>query len=394
MNILYLGLFRFPEGDAAASRILNNARLFRDLGHTVKILSFGGEYRVQDASPGGYIYDGLQYEITHDIDTHSLKERVLRYTYPNPNARNYLNKSIDSFDVIITYNTTFPMNLYLQKLCTKHGKRIVLDLTEWPDSNEMPGGKWSPIYWMSELNMKYVQRKFKNMIPISHFLNEFYSNCNTLLLPPLIDISDAKWNYFKTIDLAEVNHFEGIRIIFAGTPAKKDLLENLIQAMLQVLKDCNRIQLLVAGVSNNQALQYCTKSDLSKFKNNIIFLGRVPQAFVPSLYHISDFSAIIREPSRKNTAGFPTKMAESMAAGCPVLLNRTGDLGNFAVDGTNSIYIEDFHIESIKKGLLQILAMTKEQINIMKQAARKTGELKFYYRQYLREGEQFLKNLR
>lgn len=38
--------------------------------------------------------------------------------------------------------------------------------------------------------------------------------------------------------------------------------------------------------------------------------------------------------------------------------------------------------------------MTKEQINIMKQAARKTGELKFYYRQYLREGEQFLKNLR
>ena len=65
MNILYLGLFRFPEGDAAASRILNNARLFRDLGHTVKILSFGGEYRVQDASPGGYIYDGLQYEITH-----------------------------------------------------------------------------------------------------------------------------------------------------------------------------------------------------------------------------------------------------------------------------------------------------------------------------------------
>jgi len=242
--------------------------------------------------------------------------------------------------------------------------------------------------------MKYVQRKFKNMIPISHFLNEFYSNCNTLLLPPLVDISDAKWNYFKTIDLAEVNHFEGIRIIFAGTPAKKDLLENLIQAMLQVLKDCNRIQLLVAGVSNNQALQYCTKSDLSKFKNNIIFLGRVPQAFVPSLYHISDFSAIIREPSRKNTAGFPTKMAESMAAGCPVLLNRTGDLGNFAVDGTNSIYIEDFHIESIKKGLLQILAMTKEQINIMKQAARKTGELKFYYRQYLREGEQFLKNLR
>ena len=94
MNILYLGLFRFPEGDAAASRILNNARLFRDLGHTVKILSFGGEYRVQDASPGGYIYDGLQYEITHDIDTHSLKERVLRDRRQNQNNYHYCNNDL------------------------------------------------------------------------------------------------------------------------------------------------------------------------------------------------------------------------------------------------------------------------------------------------------------
>ena len=60
MNILYIGLFRFPEGDAAASRVLNNARMFRDLGHYVKILSFGGEYREEDASVEGYVYDGMQ----------------------------------------------------------------------------------------------------------------------------------------------------------------------------------------------------------------------------------------------------------------------------------------------------------------------------------------------
>lgn len=394
MNILYLGLFRFPEGDAAASRILNNARLFRDLGHTVKILSFGGEYRPQDACSGRYVYDGLEYEITHDIDTHSLKERVLRYTYPNPNARKYINKRIALFDVIITYNTTLPMNIYLLNLCRKYGKKIVLDLTEWPDSNETPGGKWSPIYWMSELNMRCVQKKIKNIIPISHLLNEYYSACNTLQLPPLIDISDEKWNCFKAVDLIEVNQFDGYRIIFAGTPAKKDLLGNLIKATVQVLTGCNRVQLLVAGVSYSQALQYCTESDLLSFKKNLVFLGRVPQAFVPSLYHISDFSAIVREPSRKNTAGFPTKMVESMAAGCPVLLNRTSDLGNFAIDGINSIYIDNFHIDSIKKGLLRILSMSREQIDVMKHAARQTGEQKFDYHQYLKEAEQFFKKLR
>ena len=41
MKILYLGLFRFPEGDAAASRVLNNIRIFRDLGHSIHVLKIG-----------------------------------------------------------------------------------------------------------------------------------------------------------------------------------------------------------------------------------------------------------------------------------------------------------------------------------------------------------------
>ena len=42
IRILYLGPFRFPDGDAAASRVLNNIRIFKDLGHDVYVLSFGG----------------------------------------------------------------------------------------------------------------------------------------------------------------------------------------------------------------------------------------------------------------------------------------------------------------------------------------------------------------
>ena len=52
MKILYLGLFRFPEGDAAASRVLNNIRIFRDLGHSIHVLSFGGKYREEDCVEG------------------------------------------------------------------------------------------------------------------------------------------------------------------------------------------------------------------------------------------------------------------------------------------------------------------------------------------------------
>lgn len=394
MNILYLGLFRFPEGDAAASRVLNNARLFRDLGHSVKILSFGGEYREQDISLDGYVYDGLHYVITHDIDTHSWKERFLRYIYPNPNARNYIAANIDSFDIVVSYNTTLPMNIYLQHICKKNGKKIILDVTEWPDSNELLGGKLSPIYWMSELNMRFIQKHFKNMIPISQFLNRFYSHSNNILLPPLIDINDTKWNCFKPVDFTSVNHYNGVRIIFAGTPARKDLLKNLVEAIVQVLNEGQVIQLVVAGVSIEQANQFCAEDILSKYRNNIVFLGRIPQSLVPSLYHISTFSAIIREPSRKNTAGFPTKMVESMAAGCPVLLNITSDLGDYAIDGENAVLIENYHVCSIKEGLMSILSMTNEKISKMKLCARKTGEQRFDYHNYMEMGLRFINNLK
>lgn len=394
MNILYLGLFRFPEGDAAASRVLNNARLFRDLGHSVKILSFGGEYREQDISLDGYVYDGLHYVITHDIDTHSWKERFLRYIYPNPNARNYIAANIVSFDIVVSYNTTLPMNIYLQHICKKHGKKIILDVTEWPDSNELLGGKLCPIYWMSELNMRFIQKHFKNMIPISQFLNRFYSHSNNILLPPLIDINDTKWNCFKPVDFTSVNHYNGVRIIFAGTPARKDLLKNLVEAIVQVLNEGQVIQLVVAGVSIEQANQFCAEDILSKYRNNIVFLGRIPQSLVPSLYHISTFSAIIREPSRKNTAGFPTKMVESMAAGCPVLLNITSDLGDYAIDGENAVLIENYHVCSIKEGLMSILSMTNEKISKMKLCARKTGEQRFDYHNYMEMGLRFINNLK
>ena len=104
MKILYLGLFRFPEGDAAASRVLNNIRIFRDLGHSIHVLSFGGKYREEDCVEGRYIYDNISYKISNDIDTHSWSERILRYTYPYPNARRIIRSTIKEYDILIVYN--------------------------------------------------------------------------------------------------------------------------------------------------------------------------------------------------------------------------------------------------------------------------------------------------
>ena len=233
-----------------------------------------------------------------------------------------------------------------------------------------------------------------DLILISEYLNQYYCKSNNILLPPLVDIKENKWNFFSEIEDSRITKFQGVRIVFAGNPAKKDLLRSLIIALLRILKETKRVQLVIAGVSEKQALNYCSQEELAKFRDNFVFLGRIPQALVPSVYHISDFSAIIREPSRKNTAGFPTKMAESMAAGCPVLLNLTSDLASFSKNKENVIIIQDYSIDCIEDGLREILFMDKAKISIMKKSARQVGETEFDYRVYIEKMKFFISRLK
>ncbi len=394
MKFIYTGFFRFPNGDAAASRVLNNARLLRDLGHEVTVISFGGTPRPEDREGGQYVYDGIKYLNTNDIDTHSLTERALRYIAPAPNAARIIRELAPDCDAIIVYNPTAPLNARLRRISRKFGLRYIIDLTEWPAPNEAPGGKYSPIYWQSEYNFRNLQKRVGNLIPISSYLKDYYKSANSIVLPPLVDMTDEKWTGKAVLEDPRLAPFNGTRIVYAGTPARKDLLGNLVNAICELLPDIPDIQLVVAGVEAPSArLFFANHSDFDRFADNFVFLGRVPQEVVPSLYRASDFSAIIREPSRKNTAGFPTKFVESMASGCPVLLNPTSDLAQYTIDGENAIVIPDHSIESIKAGLKRIVNLSDFDKKQMKRCAEETARSKFDYRNYKTEMADFVSKL-
>lgn len=388
MNILYIGAFRFPDGDAAASRVLNNARALRDIGHQIIIISFGGRYREEDLSDKVYVYDGLRYIITQDMDTHSFNERARRYICPYPNCRKWMKSNLALYDSVIVYGPTFAFNCWLIDFCKKHGKKLVCDITEWYASSETPGGGFSPIYWCSEWNMRHTLKRIPNKILISDYLGRHYPESNNIIVPPLIDMKDAKWHQdVSIIDNPVVKSHQGIRILYAGTPANKELLCNLVSAILQLLdKGEKRIQMIVAGVSTEQAFAMTNgNSRLSKYPKNLVFLGRIPQEMVAAYYQLCDFSAIIRERTRKNMAGFPTKMAESMAGGCPVILTDTSDLSRYAKDGENAIVIKDVKVKTIVDALERVLDLPSQKREEMKTSARNTAEKRFDYRNYISE---------
>lgn len=392
-KIVYIGGFRFPSGDAASQRVLNNARIFRELGFKVEFISWGGRPNKSDIRKDGfYYYQGFKYINTFEIDRKGLNpiKRTYNYFFRGRNSLRVLLESINETDIIIAYNPPSFFTRKILTLCEKHNIFFIADITEWYAANELPGGIFALPYWINEYNMKVIQKRIQNKILTSSFLDKYYSLSNNIILPPLVDISEEKWNKEKK----QIQSFDCLRVIYAGTPGKKDLLEKMLSAVIDCIKDGVNIQFIVVGVERNNICHYTNYNELLFYSDNIIFCGRVPQDEVPSFYKAADFSLIVRESNRKNNAGFPTKLAESMIAGCPVIVNETSDIGNYIIHEKNGVILKNSSISELKNTLMLISSLSKEKIGYLKLNAYKTAIDSFNYNNYINLMKTFIYNLK
>jgi len=391
-TIIYTGAFRFPIGDAAASRVLSNAKVLRELGHNVVFLSWGGVPNVLDKfNDGDFYYHGFRYVNTDDIDvkTENPIKRLYNFFFSGVNALKIIVKMINDVDIVIGYNPPFFFTKKILTICKKYNIPFISDVTEWYNSNELPGGLFAPPAWVNYLNMTLVQKQVKNKIVISSFLDNYYKSSNNIKIPPLVDSNDSKWGDLNSV----LPPFDGVRLVYAGSPAKKDLLETMLLAILKSVKEGLKLQFVIVGVSKEHILGYCNNKEILTLSNNFIFCGRVAQTLVPSYYNVSDFSIIIRENTRKNMAGFPTKLAESMMAGCPVLLNRTSDIADYVQDDYNGFLISDYSIDEFQFVLSKIVLLSKVKLNQLKLNSYNCAIEKFSYTQYVNNMYSFIKKL-
>ena len=390
MTFYYCGAFRFPKYDAAAARVLNNAHILQELGHTVKFISWGGKYDEKDLCADGiYRVDGMEYCITNEIDAKGgLFNKMMQVFTRGKKTLELLNEATCKPDVIIMYNADFFWTRTMINYCKKNDIKLINDITEWYDSNELH------IYErpFNILNMKFLQKKVRNKIVISSFLKDFYQDSNNILLPPLCNQKDEKWN--KTIENELIKPFNGITLIYAGTPAKKDLVHVAINVVNRLANEHYDIRFLILGITKEMYLnRYSSQLDSSELHNNIIFLGRVSQELVPAYYKKADFMILLRESTRKNNAGFPTKVAESISAGVPVITNESSDLPLYIESGKNGFLLKDISTLAIYDFFKnKLLCLQREDINTMKRCVQDSKKV-FDFHTYKDAMSSFLSKL-
>lgn len=349
-TIIYTGPFAMPDVNAAAHRVLNNAKILHRLGYKVVFLGVNDNASA-DVAKTRYSYSGFDiWEIKCKTSIEKMKKMTLC------NELKFVLSQYENVSAIIAYDYYATGLLYLKKICRRKGIKLFADTDEWFG---FTGSSFADkvIRWVdSQMRMRLIQPTLDGLIVISKYLQDYYKKKTpTFRVPPLTDLSEEKWNKVPE------ERSETINLMYAGTTGKnKDKINLIIEALL----GCEnvRFKFTVVGLSKEQYLSYYPehKSVLEALGEKVVFEGRIPHSSVIERVKKSDFTMFYRDVNRVTMAGFPTKFAESITCGTPVITTRTSDIGDYLVDGGNGFFIDEEDITgSIRKVLSQDIAVLK-----------------------------------
>lgn len=376
--VAYLGPFSFPNGGAAARRILGNAKALRDGGYKVVIAS--GQLPENEQSDS-FFFEGFKVESIGERTAEDYPNALRYLSYFNMGSKtvNWLDKLKTKPGCIILYSGYSPYLKNLLPWCKANGVSLIFDAVEWYDPKTVYHWLISPYHWNTELAMRYYIPRARNVISISRYLDNYYSrrSCQSVVVPPLVDLSlmpapEAP----QTTDI--------LRLSYTGTPGYKDLFNEYLEAILELDPDGTKIRFDIAGVSKKQLVNYpaFVKRGLTSGHSAFNAKGLVPHSEAIDITKRSDFSLLLRKPLRFAMAGFPTKLVESLSLGTPLITNLTSDIGLYLENDKSSIICADSTVSSLRSGIDRALSLkVEDKISMRNQAALKAQQ--FDYRNYI-----------
>lgn len=380
--IAYVGPFNFPWGQAGSRRVYGNARSLMLAGYNVTVCSGDAQKNItlleHDDSTGSSIFYVGMGELCAEK---ALILRSWRYLFEwGRRTVSWLSQQPTKPAYVILYGglAAYAWNLY--SWCRANNVPIIADVVEWYDPAQMAGGRLGPFYLSANLAFHFMYPRFDGVIAISSYLSSrFERHLPTVTIPPTCSFAHF---------LGEVPETGStLRLIYAGTPGKKDLLSIVVAAIARVEAEGVRLKMDVIGPSELDVLQLC---GLSKLPHSVNVHGRLPQEEVLRFLSTADFSVLIRPSVRFTNAGFPTKFVESLSAATPVIANITSDLGDYLVNGFNGFKVDHFDVDSLSAVLRRASKLSSVEKFRMKEMALLSAKQNFSSDRYIEDLRSFL----
>ena len=378
-NVLYIGGFELPDKNAAAHRVVAIGKILNKIGFQISFIGIDHEIETNDIINSKQEFGkNIRYKYKYPK---TIKE-WLHYILTTKHIIEIIESSNRDIKIVIAYNYPAIALYRLHKYCKKRNIAIIADSTEWyvPNGNLL----FKLIKdFDTNFRMKYVQPKLDGIIVISRFLKNYYLTKieNIIEIPPLVDKNDIKWeNNYRNVDSL-------VRLIYVGSPGAKDKIEIIVQALSMLNSNIN-LSLDIVGISEEEFREFYKLEDIS-LSGKFIFHGRLSNTSALNILKQADFSIFIRDNNLVSKAGFPTKFVEAMAAGIPVLTNKTSNIDDFLSNEFNGYFLDYSSTEELASEFKKALILERNTIYQLKENCR--NMMSFDISQYTEKLQSFIK---
>ncbi|WP_017413609.1 glycosyltransferase [Clostridium tunisiense] len=369
-TIIYIGGFALPDKNAAAHRVINNAKILRELGYNVVFISKIVDKLATSNNKKMVKYYGFE---CWEIELKQSKVEMVKALFEISSIKPILEKYSD-LKIVIAYNFPAIALLKLRNYCSDNGIKCLGDITEWYGTKDK-----SLIYKLikgfdSTLRMRVINKMLDGLIVISNYLLNYYENKkNIICIPPLVDLSDEKWIFKEEFKENKMT------FVYAGAPSSEKERLDIIVKCINELSYYYPVVLNIIGITEEQFYSiYKIHSHFNFHSDAIIFHGRLNHRKTIESVKLADFSLVIREDSRLTKAGFPTKFVESITCGTPVIFTDNSDLKRYVQNGMNGYIVT---IDNFKEDLEKIIKANAE--------IRVDNNI-FDYKSYIEDTQQFM----
>ena len=376
--IAYVGPFAFPEGGAAARRILGNSKALAAAGYDVLIVSgqhSGHEDEIFDVAPG------IRCICVNERNAEHLPKplRFARYALMGAPSRRWLDTQSEPPTAVILYSGYSPYLLQFTGWARRRQVALLFDAVEWYSAANLPRFLVSPYLWNTEFAMRVLIPRLDGVVAISRALEGYYGakGLPVARIPPLFDPADTA----PTMPTPDPRR--RLRLAYSGFPGRKDLVDIVIETVVRRDDGAGRILLEIAGLSENELRR---RPPLRK-RGGVIpeclrAHGRVDHALSTEIVGRADFTVFLRHKNRVSKNGFPTKFVESLTLGTPVIANISGDLADNLRDGETGLVCAKPTVQALCETLDRALSLDIDARCAMRDAARIEAERVFIYGAY------------
>ncbi len=377
MYVLMVVPSDFPNGDAGAVRDMSFADIFRALGYDVFLIGAGRKEKTGQVR--GIHFFSVYREARNRLD------HLKRFVFSPAAYKLFIRQIVEQNglpSVIYVNDVSHGVIESLRVMAEKNHIPMLHDSTEWYSPCEFAKGKRDTAYILKDRLNRKVIRKPIRVMGISTYLTEHFRSrgLQAVRIPVIMDVKNAG---------VSVNTESKVKLIYAGSPANKDYLKEIVAGMcLLSEKDQQKLEMHILGADEGQIRALTKRQSLPAC---IKAYGRVSREKVEETMLRMDFAVLLRPAEERYAkAGFPTKSVEAMSHGVAMICNLSSDLGMYLKDGENAIIVNGHDEESFARGLERVLSMSRPQIDAVKRHARQLAEKEFDYRNWVETVSNFI----